>query len=48
MRNGGFRVGKILDGVKVKEGQVEDEKFLCKGPMVMIGYFKEEENQRST
>lgn len=44
MRNGGFRVGsvgKVLQGIDVKIA--EDGEILCKGPNVMIGYFKDEE-----
>ena len=47
MRNGGFRVGtvgKVLDGVDVKIA--EDGEILCKGPNVMIGYYKDEEKTK--
>lgn len=47
MRNKGFKigtVGKIIDNVTVKIG--EDGEILCKGPNVMMGYYKDEEKTK--
>lgn len=44
MRNGGFKigtVGRIIDNVEIKIA--EDGEILCKGPNVMMGYYKDSE-----
>jgi long-chain acyl-CoA synthetase len=44
MRNRGFKVGtvgKVIENVEVKIA--EDGEILCKGPNVMMGYFKDQE-----
>ncbi len=47
MRNKGFKigtVGKIIDKVEVKIA--EDGEILCKGPNIMLGYYKDEQQTK--
>ncbi|NHN24239.1 long-chain fatty acid--CoA ligase [Flavobacterium jejuense] len=47
MKGSGFRigsVGKVLEGIDVKIA--EDGEILCKGPNVMLGYYKDEEKTK--
>lgn len=44
MRNGGFKVGcvgKVINNVEIKIA--EDGEILCKGPNVMMGYYKDQQ-----
>lgn len=47
MRNKGFKigtVGKVIDKVEVKIA--EDGEILCKGPNIMMGYYKDEQQTK--